>query len=125
MMNPTNVAARPIPTAAPAPSPFGGLGAYAPGLGPSLAPSPAALRERREQLLKLMLIRSKRLSKLPNSSKETGAGEEKPKVKEAEPIKVPNFPNPETYRSWKIATREAVRAASDRPDEALDWTLAA
>ena len=39
----TNVPARPISTAAPVSSPFGGLGAYAPpGLGPSLAPSPAA-----------------------------------------------------------------------------------
>ena len=56
--------------------------------------------------------------------KDTGAGEEKPKVKEAESIKLPDFPNPETYRSWKIATREAVRAASDRPDEAFDWILA-
>ena len=55
---------------------------------------------------------------------DTGAGEEKPKVKEAESIKLPDFPNPETYRSWKIATREAVRAASDRPDEACDWILA-
>ena len=53
-----------------------------------------------------------------------GAEEEKPKVKEAESIKLPDFPNPETYRSWKIATREAVRAASDRPDEAFDWILA-
>ena len=45
IMNPTNVPARPIPTAAHAPSPFGGLGAYAPpGLGPSLVSSPAALR---------------------------------------------------------------------------------
>ena len=33
---------------------------------------------------------------------ETGAGEEKPKVKEAESIKLPDFPNPETYRSWKL-----------------------
>ena len=37
-----------------------------------------------------------------------GAEEEKPKVKEAQSIKLPDFPNPETYRSWKIATREAV-----------------
>ena len=52
---------------------------------------------------------------------ETGAGEEKPKVKEAESTKLHDFPNPETYRSWKISTREALRAARNRPDEAFDW----
>ena len=45
----------------------------------------------------------------------------KPKVKEAESIKLPDYPNPETYRSWKISVREMVRAASDRPDEAFRW----
>ena len=58
MMNPTNVPTRPIPTGA-------RTFTLRPGLGPSLAPSPAALP-------KLMLIRFERLlmkySKLPNSS---------------------------------------------------------
>ena len=49
--------------------------------------------------------------------------EEKPKVKEAESIKLPEFPKPETYRSWKTATREAIRAARDQPDEAFKWVL--
>ena len=49
--------------------------------------------------------------------------EEKPKVKEAESIKLPEFPKPETYRSWKTATREAIRAASDQLDEAFKWVL--
>ena len=49
--------------------------------------------------------------------------EDKPKVKEADVVKLPDFPNPETYRSWKTATREAVRAASDRPDAAFKWIL--
>ena len=49
--------------------------------------------------------------------------EDKPKVKEAEVVKLPDFPNPETYRSWKTATREAVRAASDRPDDTFKWIL--
>ena len=49
--------------------------------------------------------------------------DEKPKVKEAESIKLPEFPKPETYRSWKTATREAIRAASDQPDEAFKWVL--
>ena len=44
-----------------------------------------------------------------------------PKAKEAEAVKLPDFPNPETYRSWKISVREAVRAASDKPDEAFKW----
>ena len=47
--------------------------------------------------------------------------DDKPKAKEAETVKLPDFPNPETYRSWKITVREAVRAASDRPDEAFKW----
>ena len=47
--------------------------------------------------------------------------DDKPKAKEAETVKLPDFPNPETYRSWKITVREAVRAASDKPDEAFKW----
>ena len=38
---------------------------------------------------------------------------EKPEVKDAESIKLPEFPKPETYRSWKAAPREAIRAASN------------
>ena len=48
---------------------------------------------------------------------------ERPKVKEAERIRLPDFPSPETYRSWKISMRETVRAASDQPDEAFQWLL--
>ena len=47
--------------------------------------------------------------------------DDKPKAKEAETVKLPIFPNPETYRSWKISVREAVRAASDKPDEDFKW----
>ena len=47
--------------------------------------------------------------------------DDKPRVKEAETIRLPDFPNPESYRTWKIAVREAVRAASDKPDEAFNW----
>ena len=49
--------------------------------------------------------------------------DDKSKVKEAESIRLPDFPNPEMFRSWKIATREAIRAASDRPDDAFEWIL--
>ena len=48
----------------------------------------------------------------------------KPKTKEAETIKMPDFPSAETYRSWKTAVREAIRAASDHPDEAFAWVQA-
>ena len=56
----------------------------------------------------------------------TGKGDDdgKPKAKEAETIKLLDFPTPETYRSWRIAAREAIRAASDRPDEAFSWVQA-
>ena len=130
MMNvPRRRRSRP-PQAAPAYSPFDGLGAYAPpGLGPSLAPTPAALRgtpgaapEANATPLQQAANEVLEAAKLLKGEK--GAEEEKPKVKEAESIKLPDFPNPETYRGWKIVTREAVRAASDRPDEAFDWILA-
>ena len=41
--------------------------------------------------------------------------------KEAEKIVFPKFPQPETYRNWRLRVREAVVAASDRPDEAFEW----
>ena len=53
-----------------------------------------------------------------------GDDDGKPKAKEAETIKLLDFPTPETYRSWRIAAREALRAASDRPDEAFAWVQA-
>ena len=130
MMNSASAPTKPIPTAAPAYSAFDGLGAYAPpGLGPSMAPSPAALSgtpgaapEANANPLQQAANEVLEVAKLLKG--ETGGGEEKPKVKEAESIKLPDFANPETYRIWKIATREAIRAASDRPDEAFDWILA-
>ena len=47
--------------------------------------------------------------------------DDKPKVKEADTIKVPAFPLAETYRNWRIKTREAVVAASTDPDSAFKW----
>ena len=84
MMNSASAPTKPIPTAAPAYSPFDGLGAYAPpGLGPSMAPTPAALGERGRSR-KLTQIRSNRLlmkySKLPSSLSEIQApGKRSPK----------------------------------------------
>ncbi|OLP98785.1 hypothetical protein AK812_SmicGene18734 [Symbiodinium microadriaticum] len=56
-----------------------------------------------------------------NLSNKSETEEGKPKVKEAETIKLPDFPSPETYRSWRTSVREILRAASDRPDEAFAW----
>ena len=53
-----------------------------------------------------------------------GESDDDGKPKEAETIKLLDFPTPETYRSWRIAAREAIRAASDRPDEAFAWVQA-
>ena len=41
--------------------------------------------------------------------------DDKPKAKEAETAKLPDFPNPETYRSWKITVREAVQQHLTNP----------
>ena len=40
---------------------------------------------------------------------------EKNKVKEADTVKVPAFPHAESYRNWRIRTREAVMSASTDP----------
>ena len=80
------------------------------------APPPPGLPQLSE-IDKFNLLRASLLGKQPE--------EDKPKVKEAETIKVPDFPNPETYRSWKTAAREAIRAASDQPDAAFTWVLEA
>ena len=49
---------------------------------------------------------------------------DKPRVKEAEKIVLPAFPNPENYRNWRLKAREAVVAASDRTDKAFEWLSA-
>eukprot|EP00435_Cladocopium_sp_Y103_P014500 s5070_g3.t1 len=47
--------------------------------------------------------------------------DDKPKIKEADTIKIPGFPLAETYRNWRIKTCEAVVAASTDPDKAFEW----
>ena len=47
--------------------------------------------------------------------------DDKPKVKEADTIKIPAFPLAETYRNWRIKTREAVAAAPTDPNSAFKW----
>ena len=50
-----------------------------------------------------------------------GPSSDKNKVKEADTIKVPAFPHAESYRNWRIRTREAVMSASTDPYKAFDW----
>ena len=47
--------------------------------------------------------------------------DDRPKVKEADSIKIPAFHLAETYRNWRIKTHEAVVAASTDPDNAFKW----
>ena len=46
---------------------------------------------------------------------------DRPKAKEADSLRLSEVPTPETKRAWKTATREEIRAASDRPDAAFTW----
>ena len=58
------------------------------------------------------------------SSSKGDQDSDKPRVKEAEKIVFPAFPNPENYRNWRLKEREAVVAASDRTDKAFEWLSA-
>ena len=109
------------PTQAPGtPVPPTGLGGGVSGLAAPMGTpaSPAATGVDLIAQTQQALLEAAKLLKGDKSGED-----DKPKVKEAENIRLPDFPNPETYRAWKTATREAVRAASDRPDEAFSWIL--
>ena len=43
------------------------------------------------------------------------------KAKESDRVPVPKFPQPENYRNWRIRVRDAVIAASAKPDLACQW----
>ena len=43
------------------------------------------------------------------------------KAKEPDRVLVPKFPQPENYRNWRIRVRDAVIAASAKPDLAFQW----
>ena len=58
------------------------------------------------------------LKMLMKSAKSNDDGQ---KSTEADIVKLPSFPQPETYRNWKIRVRDAVRVASAKPDKAFDW----
>ena len=49
--------------------------------------------------------------------------DEKPKVKEADHIKLNDMPTPETYRQWKHHVRDEIKSFSDKPDAAWDWLM--
>ena len=42
-------------------------------------------------------------------------------AKESDRVLVPKFPQPENYRNWRIRVRDAVIAASAKPDLAFQW----
>ena len=65
------------------------------------------------------MMKSKKEDK--EDDEEKGSSSSKPKVKEAEKVVFPKFPQPEQYRNWRIRVREAVVAASDSPDKAHLW----
>ena len=43
------------------------------------------------------------------------------KAKESDRVIIPKFPQPENYRNWRIRVRDAVIAASSKPDVAFHW----
>ena len=43
------------------------------------------------------------------------------RIKEADTIKVPAYPQPQQYRSWRAAVRSEVTAASGRGEAAFRW----
>ncbi len=63
----------------------------------------------------------KRMSEVVDNRGDKTEKDDKPKVKEAEKISFPKFPQPESCRNWRLRVREAVVAASDRPDDAFTW----
>ena len=62
---------------------------------------------------------ARKLSKFLKSQNNEDVNDDKPKVKEADSIKIPAFPTSECYRNWRIKTREAVVAASTRRAESV------
>ena len=76
-----------------------------------------------KQMIKAIMKQLKKGSKKDKKSDDEGTDGEKPKnkAKEAEKITFPKFPLPEQYRNWRVRIREAVVAASDKPDMAFEW----
>ena len=75
-----------------------------------------------KQMLKALMKQLKTSSKKGKKSEDEGTSGKKPKnkAKETEKITCPEFPLPEQYRNWRIRVREAVVAASDKPNMAFE-----
>ena len=58
-----------------------------------------------------MLKKVTKSKKDKDNDEETEATRGRSKVKEAEKIVFPKFPQPENYRNWRLRAREAVAAA--------------
>ena len=56
-----------------------------------------------------------------DKDKDKGDKDKKEKTKEAEKVVFPNFPQPENFCNWRLGVREAVVAASNKPDHAFKW----
>ena len=56
-----------------------------------------------------------------DKDKDKGDKDKKEKTKEAEKVVFPKFPQPESYRNWRLKVREAVVADSNKPDLAFSW----
>ena len=77
------------------------------------SPSLISAREKGDTTQELLKSLTKLLTEKSSDSK--------PKVKEADTIKLADQPTPESYRHWKNAVREEIRAASDKPDKGWEW----
>ncbi|OLP82680.1 Ankyrin repeat domain-containing protein 17 [Symbiodinium microadriaticum] len=64
---------------------------------------------------------SQALSEAVAEKNEESEKDEKLRVKESDKVTLPQFPQPESYSKWRLRVREAVFAASDRPDDAFTW----
>ena len=63
----------------------------------------------------------KMIKKDGDEDKDKGDKDKKEKTKEAEKVVFPKFPQPENCRSLRLRVREAVVAASNKPDHAFNW----
>ena len=63
----------------------------------------------------------KKMIRKDDDEDRTRVADKKENTKEAEKVVFPKFPQPENYRNWRLRVREAVVAASNKPDPVLKW----
>ena len=63
----------------------------------------------------------KMIKKDGDEDRDKGDKDKKEKTKEAETVVSPKLPQPEKYRNWRLRVREAVVAASNKPDHEFNW----